>query len=153
MDTLCSRSTYTTYLCLSWLKQSLSMVIIVVLSEINFCGYSVVFCSKMVELHTLAWIEVTFIQLFMSIKLHFSVGPLWKSSPIFVSVADVSNRNSKLTLFSSLSPYASVQGVHWLCRCSPPTPDLFLLLPPAPKLYTPPVVFWLSRVQQLYSEI
>jgi len=41
-----------TYLCLSWLKQSLSMVIIVVLSEINinFCGYSVVFCSKTVEL-------------------------------------------------------------------------------------------------------
>jgi len=79
MDTLRSRSTYTTYLCLSWLKlvsdiaifvlkrdvklqltnswlkQSLSMVIIVVLSEINinFCGYSVVFCSKMVELRTL----------------------------------------------------------------------------------------------------
>jgi len=54
-DMLCSRSTYTTYICFSWLKQSLSMVIIVVLSEINinFCGYSVFFI-KMVELRTLA---------------------------------------------------------------------------------------------------
>jgi len=56
VHTLCSSSTYTTYLCFSWLKQSLSMVIIVVLSEINinFCGYSVVFCIKMVELRMLA---------------------------------------------------------------------------------------------------
>jgi len=55
-NTLCSRSTYTTHLCFSWLKQSLSMVFILVLSEINmnFCGYSVVFCIKMVELRTLA---------------------------------------------------------------------------------------------------
>jgi len=58
--TLSSRSTYTTYLCFSWLKQSLSMVIIVVLSEINinFCGYLVVFCIKMVELRTLAWTDI-----------------------------------------------------------------------------------------------
>jgi len=36
------------------------MVIIVVLSEINikFCGYSVVFCIKMVELHMLAWTDI-----------------------------------------------------------------------------------------------
>jgi len=55
-DTLCSRSKYTAYLCFSWLKQSLSIVTIVVLSEINinFCGYSVVCCIKMVDLRTLA---------------------------------------------------------------------------------------------------
>jgi len=36
------------------------MVIIVVLSEINinFCGYSVVFCIKMAELRTLAWTDI-----------------------------------------------------------------------------------------------
>jgi len=36
------------------------MVTIVVLSEINinFCGYSVVFYIKMVELRTLAWTDI-----------------------------------------------------------------------------------------------
>jgi len=45
---------YLSMLLVVWLKQSLFMVIIVVLSEINinFCGYSVVFCIKMVELRT-----------------------------------------------------------------------------------------------------
>jgi len=55
IDTLCSRSTYTTDLCFSWLKQSLSMVIIALYEiNINFCGYSVVFCINMVELQTSA---------------------------------------------------------------------------------------------------
>jgi len=74
---------FSIYLCLSGLKQSLSMVN-VVLSKflIIFCIYSVIFCTKMVELRTFALMlfEVTFIQIFMSIKLHFSLGPLWTGS-------------------------------------------------------------------------
>jgi len=44
------------YLCLSWLKQSLSMVKVVVLFvfSIIFCVCSVIFCIKMVELRTFA---------------------------------------------------------------------------------------------------
>jgi len=37
--------------------------------------------------HKLILFDVTFIQVFMSIKLHFSVGPLWMGSQIFVFIA------------------------------------------------------------------
>jgi len=58
------------------------MVNVIVLSIflIIFCAYSVILCTKMVNSahsHELILLEVTFIQVFMSIKLHFSVGPLW----------------------------------------------------------------------------
>jgi len=50
----------------------------------SFCIYSVIFCTKLAELRTFArtdsvWGNVYWV--FMSMKLHFSVGPLWMGSP------------------------------------------------------------------------
>jgi len=66
IDTLCY---YSIYLCFSRLKQSLSMVNVVVLSKFSFifCVYSVIFCTKMVELRMFARTDIVWGNVYSSI--------------------------------------------------------------------------------------
>ena len=81
------RYTYSIYLCFSRLTQSLSMVKVVVLLEFqsSFADMQSSFVLKWLKSarsHELILFEVKFIQVLMSIELHFSVGPIWMGSPI-----------------------------------------------------------------------